>query len=186
MHNRQHNPIPVVYISFGVLQKLHFYIHSVDTEISGLGLVRQVGRDFLVEDIFLLRQKSNLSKTILDKDAIAELMMSLGPNISFLRVWWHSHGDGEVFWSPTDNGQIRDFGSGWIISIVGNTRNQFLARIDTFDPRLTIHMPVMFLNDLTEDEMEVLRREIADKVEFLETSDSLGSKQYDRSILETN
>lgn len=186
MDYKEYDQIPVVYIPFGVLQKLHFYIHSVDTEISGLGLVRQDGVDFVIEEIFLLKQKSNPSNTIINRDAIAELMISLGPNLSLLRLWWHSHGDGAVFWSPTDRRQIKDFGSGWIVSIVGNTRNEFLARIDTFDPRLTIHMPIRFFSDYSAAQKEELAREVAEKVEFLETPNFLWSKQHDRSILETN
>lgn len=52
-----------------------------------------------------------------------------------IHLWWHSHADMQVFWSPTDqNTMDRHVADRYLISVVGNTRSEFRCRIDVYDP----------------------------------------------------
>jgi proteasome lid subunit RPN8/RPN11 len=66
-------------------------------------------------------------------------------------VNWHSHGNGSVFWSSTDEENIETLGKfmKYLISIVVNNKRDYKARIDYFYPihvhadiKLDVHIPI--------------------------------------------
>ncbi|MGB2761947.1 MAG: hypothetical protein WBC21_00155 [Minisyncoccales bacterium] len=122
-------------------QKMDMYIQIAEGEISGLGKARQLGRDFLAEEVFIFEQDSDFSTTELDSQAVSKWLTELvrqGKNPAEIKLWWHSH-DRDVFWSQKDNRTIDGFANKWMLSIVGNKRGDYLIRLDLYEPiRLTI------------------------------------------------
>jgi|GEM_PF-4574476 len=124
--------------------KLQAYIDLCEYEISGMGKVKIVDENtVLVEDVRLWKQKVTGTTSDLDQDTeplfINELLAS-GENPNDWKLWWHSHADMNVFWSPTDIGTIKEImkvgvdgkrsGLDFLLSIVGNKKAEFRARID--------------------------------------------------------
>lgn len=159
---------PTLFILSETKERLDLYIQCAKGEVSGLGEVSQIGRNFLVTAVHLLKQESTDGDTKIEKSAIHDYLyhaMRNEINPNSLKLWWHSHGDGNVFWSGTDDGTIAEF-KNWIISIVGNKSGEYLTRLDIFTP---IHLTVKNLdfrirfleNKPLRKEIE---REVAEKV----------------------
>ncbi len=169
--------IPVEYY-----QKLRAYVTSLRYEISGLGkiLKNAAGNEFLIEDLRIFRQVVSPGNTILDKRALGRFYDDLvkeGEDMTKWRLWWHSHGNDNTFWSTTDIQTIEDFNTeqemeNYILSIVTNISGKMLSRIDVFEPaRVTVEnldFEIVFDNKKIEDEAFA---EVVEKVktaEFIE------------------
>lgn len=153
--------------------KMDAWVGMSPGEVSGLGQVRVVKKGlFLIEDVFLLKQTCTGSHTVLNSEAIAALMMEMiqsGVDMSLLRLWWHSHADFAVSWSPTDNNTIAGFNNNWMLSLVTNYSRDYMCRVDSYDP---IHMtanyvPFDVLLDVSEERLTELSREFSEKVTFV-------------------
>lgn len=83
-------------------KKLFYYVDATNIEISGLGSAQKMDKNsFLIKDLYLFKQESTMANTLLSQEAIAQFLTSwitLGKNPSEIRLWWHSHADGNVFW----------------------------------------------------------------------------------------
>lgn len=131
-----------IYIDAEPMAKMRAWTRYADEEVSGLGLVEPIYRSgnivgFEVVEVFILRQECNSATTELDPDAIAELMIRLEREgrSDQLRLWWHSHANAGVFWSPTDKENIRRLNADdFIVSIVVNKAWDIKARVDFFSP----------------------------------------------------
>jgi hypothetical protein len=160
--------IPRVFITPQALQRLKLYIDLCPFEVGGLGIVEPFGEDLLVADIFLLRQRASDSDTELDPQAIADHLLQTireGKDPSSLRLWWHSHAEGDISWSDTDKKTIEAFEAFQIeelVSIVGNKRHEFGCRLDRFSPERFIFDKLPFLptSDEKPDDEESLRKKI--------------------------
>lgn len=132
--------LPKVFITAEARKALDTYIDLVDVEVGGLGIVSRYRSDFLIEEIHLLEQQVSYSSTDLDQRAIALLIQDIvakGGDAGKLRLWWHSHGNMQSYWSAQDENCIAGFGrhgSDWMISVVGNHRMDYVARLDFFNP----------------------------------------------------
>jgi hypothetical protein len=155
-----------------VLKKFTAYIMAVNYEISGLGELSVVqhldGVDFVVKELHLIKQVSTGTSTVLDALSIAQLMgtmMTQKKDLATLKLWWHSHGTLGVFWSGTDVHTIDSFDDGkkdWMLSIVGNRRQNILARLDVYRPfRMTFDKIEV---NIIPDEDPYLQAQIDDEV----------------------
>jgi hypothetical protein len=151
-------------------------------EVSGLGLVDPVtcgGKvvSYRVASVHLLEQVCSVAHTELDEEAVGKLMYELavaGEDPSRLRFWWHSHGDGQPFWSSTDERTIETFGATaeWYVSMVVNRRGHYDARVDLFGGDWRVVTPLVV--EVEGDEVADVETECTD--EFLakvEEGDSL-------------
>ena len=162
----------LVLMTTEVLKTFTAYIMAVNYEISGLGELSVVnhidGVDFVIKELHLIKQVSTGTSTVLDALSIAQLMgnmMIQKKDLSTLKLWWHSHGTLGVFWSATDVYTIDSFDDGkkdWMLSIVGNRRQNVLARLDVYRPfRMTFdNIEVV----IVPDEDLYLQAEIEDEV----------------------
>ena len=127
-----------IFIDAQAFRRLKLYIDLCPSEVGGLGTVEPIGPDLLVTDIFLIRQRASNTDTELDPEAVAEHLLHIlqeGRDPAALRLWWHSHADGSIFWSDTDEETIASLHIDQLISIVGNKRHEFRCRLDRFSPR---------------------------------------------------
>ena len=157
--------LPRMFIAASAFKRLALYIELCPFEVSGLGTVEPSGKDLLVTEVFLIRQRASDSDTELDPEAVAGHLLQIlqeGRDPSTLRLWWHSHADGPIFWSNTDEETITSLQIEQLVSIVGNKRCEFGCRLDQFTPkRLTVDgLPLIPLQDLALEDEESLRRQI--------------------------
>ena len=116
----------------------------------------------------LNKHSAGMAHADIDESAFPALLDSLeeaGKDIRKLRFQAHSHGLGSTYFSSTDLKVIRnEYVCDWMISMVGNTRRDYKARLDIFEPLpISIALPILImLPDLSEDDQErfsVLLRE---------------------------
>ena len=145
--------IPKILLATEVNEMLLHWVDLADGEVSGLGLVEEQTDDgglitaLKITKVFLPKQTCTGANTELDQDSVARVMMEI-PEPSKLRLWWHSHGDMDTFWSGTDDDTIRRLANdGLLLSVVLNKAGKMLARLDQFTPlRVTIDdLPVFCL-----------------------------------------
>lgn len=161
-----------LYFTPAAKMKLELYIRLADSaEVSGLGKVERLGRDdFLCTDIVLFEQESSWGGTELDQEAVAEFFATLierGEDPGQYRLWWHSHGRHQCFWSRTDVKTIERLGDSWLVSVVGNVTGDLLARIDVFEPvHLWGELPTGVHLETDAHLEETIKKEISEKVRY--------------------
>jgi hypothetical protein len=153
-----------VRLSYLAYRKLRIWTELAKGEVSGLGTVEEV-RDkrsiltaYLITDLDLIKQTSTSVETALDENAVNEYLYKLvteGKDPSKVKLWWHSHGNIDVFWSNTDSENIeRLCNSGYFISLLTNKTEKLLCRIDVYKPfHFTLDNIDVNLNLFDEDEL---------------------------------
>ena len=159
-----------LYLLPEVEERMRHYTQLAAGEVSGLGMVEEFDGGFLVTDLFLPKQTCSPGGTELDQESVATLIMELdqaGEDPGKLRLWYHSHGGLDVFWSGTDESCINNLANGdYILSLVTNKRGHVLARLDIFKPvRLTVDNVPVSVRSAGDSLRERCREEIRQKVE---------------------
>lgn len=112
---------------------------NLDYEFTALGFVTQEEENRLyVNNIFFPNQVNTKSTTELDSKLLLKKVHELqqqGLPTENIKCWIHSHGKHDVYWSETDEKNIKDMLLGdsqqsALISIVINQRKEYKARID--------------------------------------------------------
>lgn len=167
---------PVIYLPRESKQKLDAYVSIAKGEIAGMGRISMLGPSrFLVEDVFIFKQKANGAEAVLDQEDLSAFLVECvqkGISIDNIRLQWHSHVNMGCFWSATDLANIEGFDNGmvdWMVSIVGSKSGQYLGRLDVFHPlRISVDdIPVLLLEEIDPKVAEQIEREIEEKVGFL-------------------
>ncbi|MBI2903284.1 MAG: hypothetical protein HYY12_06830 [Candidatus Methylomirabilis oxyfera] len=161
------NP-PGILIGARAFHRLKLLLKLCPAEIAGLGYVTPHPKGFLIQDLFVLPQRVTDSDAELDPEALCCFLgrfVGDGGDPSSLQLWWHSHVDGEVYWSETDLETIERFPGNRVISIVGNQRGELLCRLDLFTPRRERleNLPLVLVHETGEEaapDLETLRREV--------------------------
>lgn len=157
-------------------KRLRAYVDGIKYEISGLGKIETVGDTFLVSDIKIFKQTVTGGNTILNKNALGKFWDELIKNNEDpgkWKLWWHSHGDMDAFFSTTDEATIEDFDNeakqdNWLLSLVTNREGKTLIRSDIFAPfRLTVENITWDLSFEDEPLKNAVLDEIMEKVEII-------------------
>ncbi len=164
--------VPNIYITARAFHRLRFLLRLCPAEIAGLGYVAPHPEGFLIQDIFVLPQRVTDSDAELNPDALSGFLAQFvanGGDPSSLQFWWHSHVDGEVYWSETDLGTIERFPGDRVISIVGNQKGELLCRLDLFAPRRERleDLPLVLVDETGNEsglDLEALRREVHEEI----------------------
>jgi hypothetical protein len=119
--------------------KLRTYVKYADGEVSGLGTVDVAGGDFMVDDVCIFEQTASAVHTELSQAALAKFMhekMKAGEDVSRYMLWWHSHGDMDVFYSSTDTGTLdgQEGSTPWLLSLITNKQGEYVGRLDVYEP----------------------------------------------------
>jgi hypothetical protein len=129
---------PGILIAARAFHRLKLLLRLCPAEIAGLGSVTEHPKGFLIQDVFVLPQRVTDCDAELDPEALFGFLARFvadGGDPSSIQLWWHSHGDGEVYWSETDLETIERFPGARVISVVGNRQGELLCRLDLFAPR---------------------------------------------------
>jgi hypothetical protein len=123
---------PTVEISLSVYARLRAYVDGCPNEISGFGLVRVTGDNLVVTNVGIARQYCSATQTEISEDGLAGFLDELldrGEDPGDLLLWWHSHAEMEVFWSPTDLHTLATTfpQAGWVLGLVLNRRGAITA-----------------------------------------------------------
>lgn len=152
--------IPVT-IEEHVAKDIYGWARATDREVSGWFMVKQINGGFHVYKAFIPEQTSSRGLTTIHAESTANLYTSLlrryGPDryeelAGDLKGWWHSHVDGGVGWSGTDDKQAArnaENSGDWSLSIVVNHAGEYSCRLDFHSPvKLTIdHLPVKVVSN---------------------------------------
>jgi hypothetical protein len=162
----------MVFLSDLARQKMNIYVQLAEGEISGLGEVEVVNKhNFVITDIFLLKQKCTINGTLLDRLDISRFLFERiqdGGNPATIKLWWHSHADIGVFWSADDEQTIDGFKNKWMVSVVTNRAGNMLARVDVYEPiRVTEdNLGIRLILPENEELRAKLDSEVKEKVTF--------------------
>jgi proteasome lid subunit RPN8/RPN11 len=130
--------VPALLITPLAFHRLQLLLKLCPSEIAGLGVVVPHPEGWLIRDLFVLPQRVTDFDAELDPEALLQFLtrfVAEGGDPASLQLWWHSHADGEVYWSETDLQTIERFPGPRVISIVGNQKGDLLCRLDLFAPR---------------------------------------------------
>lgn len=180
-----------VKIAYDAYRKLRIWTDFARGEVSGLGTVEEI-RDnggkltaYLITDIDLIKQKSTTVETALDEQAVNEYLYRLvteGKDPAKIKLWWHSHGNIDVFWSNTDSENIeRLANSGYLISLLTNKAEKLLCRIDVYQPfQITLDQVDVNLNLFEEDELlDECEKEFRSKVSEIKEVRPTSSRPFE-------
>lgn len=135
----------MIYFKENVWKELMFYTKKrAPKEISLLGNAKPIEGGFLVEKLVVVENESDQANTTMSPVAVAEAFSR--PRIP--NCWIHSHGNGKVFWSATDEKTIEQLKGGkFFISVVVNSKEEAKG---------TIWISLYGKNIRMEDEVSVL------------------------------
>ena len=154
----------MIYFTPTAYEKIKCFTIKAKGEISGLGESRFLNKkDILITDIKILKQTYSYTSTDLDEEAMAKFlnqMMKDKKEIENWNVWWHTHSDFDVFWSPTDDDTIENATGGpLLISIVANKKMEMLGRLDIFNPlRFTFDLQILRPKGRTKDDKSYIKK----------------------------
>jgi hypothetical protein len=129
--------LPRVIITLEALQKIRAYTAACPVEINGRGYVERVGNDFLIADVFIMRQRASGSRVDTYDEALHGLIFQMakaGMSTENLKFQWHSHAHQDVFFSVEDLDTIEIQKADYHISMVVNKRGESLCRLDLYRP----------------------------------------------------
>jgi proteasome lid subunit RPN8/RPN11 len=160
-----------VTIPEAVMRRLRLYVQRSPLEVSGLGEVVRTERGLHIQSVHLLDQEVTADETELSALTVAQFLAAaptLGVKPENVRLWWHSHGSLEAYWSSRDVRTIKSFAHvGWWLSIVANHLDDFVGRLDRFTgPRQSNQLTreVRLLPVAPKDEIEAVDAELAQRV----------------------
>lgn len=107
------------------------------SEVGGLLVCDIQFPKIVIEDLLIPEQVCGSGSFFADGEKMADLLepfVETKPEVwAKAKGWWHSHGNGRTFWSPTDNKNINDLLPDFktLISIVTNSDGDIRVRVDT-------------------------------------------------------
>lgn len=125
---------PKILVTVEALYKMRYYINNTADEIGWLGYVSKLDNNrYLIEDVFLLKQKVHSTTTEIDPEALANLATSLIKQgqegialYNKIRVWGHSHVNMSTSPSGQDDSQMNEFAtSDFYIRLIGNKKGEW-------------------------------------------------------------
>lgn len=124
-------------------------------EITGIGTLKTDGNDLFVGKIFIPEQKVDTSYCEFASGALNDILDDLSDEeISELKFRWHSHVNMNAFFSSTDEKDIEESESDWVVNLVFNVRGEMLARVDMHRPLEIVNIPleIKIIRDKSLDE----------------------------------
>lgn len=167
---------------------------AAPNEVTGFGTIKQIDKNFVVDEIFVPKQKSNqtLCETVdgAINDIIFNLVEDNPERAGSLRFRWHSHVNGAVYWSRIDEEDIEKWKAPWVVNLVTNISGEKRARLDVFtdeiqlrDIELDVHIQLP-TPSIPPDIQQACKEEISQKVSLLPLPEGIEQQfaQYKKLI----
>ena len=142
---------------------------SAPNEILGIGMISKKEHDyymdFVVEEVFVPRQEVSHGYCTFAEGAQNEIIdevLARGDSVEELCFRWHSHGYASVFFSPTDEKDIDNCDSPYVVNLVVNAYKDVIARLDVLEPVRVRNIPLEIVIDVPIDDTVVT--ECADEI----------------------
>lgn len=148
----------ILHVPITLWQKIQYYVDAVlPREVTGIGTIEQVDLTNLkVTDIFLPEQHTSAGFSQFDDGALNNIIFDLieynPTSVGLLRFRWHSHGNGQVFWSGLDEADINSWEGPYVVNLVTNQHRDILARLDLFEPFRIANIPLDVIIDYPADD----------------------------------
>lgn len=149
-------------------------VDQSDEEVGWLGTVKQVGNDYLIEEIILFKQEVNAATNTLFGSGLSAVGMEIlkrpgGREIwNSIRFWGHSHGDWATEPSQQDEDQFLSFrksGHPFFIRGIFNRAGSMKFSIFYFDAQVRIDdVPWQVVRAVAPDLAAQVKAELAVKV----------------------
>lgn len=169
--------IPEIYVTLLALHKMRYYIDNTDKEIGWLGYVSRLDKNvYLIEDVFLVKQKVHSATTEIDPEALASLATNLikqgEQGISLynkIRLWGHSHVNMDTFASGQDDAQMDEFDtSDFYIRLIGNKNGSWNVCLYDYNSNVVwsgLELKMYYEVEINNEELD---KEIKDNVSVIE------------------
>lgn len=164
---------------------------ALPNEVTGIGLMETAKSGTLeVTKIFLPKQSAcagfcDFAEGELNR-ILYDVIQEDPKQAKMLCSRWHSHADGSVFWSARDEQDIDAWKGAWVVNLVVNTRGDYLARLDIFEPLRLKNIPLEVTIDCPPNpEIDVAcAQEVREKLteiplDWLTTKQLIGRKKGD-------
>lgn len=135
--------LPVINMKWHVWQKMMSYLIAASpSEVNGFGIVKRHFNPetnqamYNVEDVFILEQTANAGHAEVEPQAFHRFLfeyMQGGGDQSEICFQWHSHVNGGVRPSPTDDSTVQRWTGGFLISCIANLRGEHSLRVDWYE-----------------------------------------------------
>lgn len=143
--------------------KMHYFVECCDSEISGLGKIREKdfddGRGFEVYDVEIFEQTVSDAHSTLDVDTLGKFLdgkIRKGESVKPYRLWWHSHYNFNTFFSVTDTDTIELCKNmPYLLSIVSNHSGDFNSRLDFFKPFRITHEDIDIIGEVDGEDKKI-------------------------------
>lgn len=167
---------PRIFTTVKAMHKMRYYIDKTEDEIGWLGYVKKVtANQYLIEDVFLLKQKVHAATTEIDPEALAtmatELIKQGAEGIAkynTIRMWGHSHVNMSTSASGQDDKQMEEFAtSDYYIRLIGNKKGEWNVCLYDYVNNVlwsNMQLELWYEVDITNEELD---KEIADNVSKL-------------------
>lgn len=146
-------PLPKIVIPLRVMMDMFRYATAAKNEVGGVGYIEENDGELYVSDIFLLKQKASAADMTLDPMALNEFVAEC-ESPELIKLQWHSHGYGSVFFSSQDVETISGYDMPYAVSIVVNKNFDIRCRIDIFNPIYVCFEAAVFLEIKDADSMQ--------------------------------
>ena len=163
---------PRIYILPRAKKLLDSYIRNCKWEISGFGIVKRIGRDFLIVDVKIVKQEVNGGHASMDMDAVHEVMIELATmdeGAGELKMQWHSHVDGGVHPSWRDEENNEGYGHDWMIFVVGNKCGEYSVSLELSEPTYLVfnNLGLTIYEEVDPEIEKFVQAEVASKVKYV-------------------
>lgn len=157
--------IPTIFIAEQALKDMMILVGEAKTEVGWLGTVTRVGRDFLIEEIFIPQQEVSFGTTEMTIDGMAQLTRELIKRedadevCNNLKFWGHSHVNMAVEPSGTDDDQMDKFSyNDFFIRAILNKKGEMKMWLYIYEYGMMIEdVPWMVHVDPSEERAKELR-----------------------------
>lgn len=166
---------PKILITPEAFRSMACLVDLCDQEVGWLGTVSRIGNDFLIEEIFLLKQKVNSSTTEITVEGFTEFISEnlLGEGglnlVQKLRFWGHSHVNMGTSPSGQDDQQMQVFAGDcqdFFIRGILNKRGRMEFTLYLYSVGIEIEdVPWSIYDPIQEAEKGKWQTEISQKVE---------------------
>ncbi|MDO4611925.1 MAG: hypothetical protein Q4B29_00460 [Candidatus Saccharibacteria bacterium] len=147
---------------------------ALPNEVTGIGILETVPNTtgcvqaFRVSEVRIAPQRTSNGYCEFEDEALHGVLLDLieegrTEDLEKLRLRWHSHGAGSVFFSTVDVKDIEEntLDAAWIVSLVINTKGEFTARLDLYQPfRISESLTVEIVDELPVELMASCRVEV--------------------------
>ena len=109
---------PNIIITYPALLKMRQIVQTCSAEVGWLGSVTKKDNNYIIDDVYLLKQSVTGATTELDEEDMNSMLRNIlikegEEKYNSIRVWGHSHVNMQVFASGQDDDTFKEYYTLW-------------------------------------------------------------------------